>query len=97
MRTLVDIPEDAIRRLDELGEAKGWSRAEAVRRAVAEMLEREAVAERAADDAALMAVFGMWKHRNIDGLEYQQAIRAEWDRPWDTDSGDNRDGDAVPM
>lgn len=86
MRTLVDIPEDAIRRLDALSASKGWSRAEAVRRAVAEMLEREAEAERAADKAALDAVFGMWKDRGMDGLEYQQALRAEWDRPWDKDA-----------
>jgi hypothetical protein len=83
MRTLVDIPEEAIRRLDAMSAAKGWSRAEAVRRAVAEMLDREAEAGRAADKAAFDAVFGMWKDRDIDGLEFQQALRTEWDRPWD--------------
>lgn len=25
--------------------------------------------------------FGAWKHKNIDGLEYQRAIREEWDAP----------------
>lgn len=88
MRTLVDIPEDAIRRLDVLGASKGWSRAEAVRRAVNEMLEREDAAERAADKAAFDAVFGMWADRGVDGLAVQQALRAEWDRPWDTDGGE---------
>jgi predicted transcriptional regulator len=83
MRTLIDIPEDAIRRLDDLAAASGWSRAEAVRRAINDMLERAAAAERAADDAALSAAFGLWKDRGIDGLAYQKALRAEWDRPWD--------------
>lgn len=79
MRTLIDIPEENIRRLDAMAASKGWSRAEAVRRAVAEMLDRDD----AADKAALMAVFGAWKHRDIDGLTYQRELRAEWDRPWD--------------
>lgn len=88
MRTLVDIPEDSVRRLDVMSAAKGWSRAEAVRRAVAEMLDREAQAERAADKAAFDAAFGMWQHRGIDGLDYQRALRAEWDRPWDRQDSD---------
>jgi Arc/MetJ-type ribon-helix-helix transcriptional regulator len=87
MRTLVDIPDDAINRLDVLRAAKGWSRAEAVRRAVNDLLEREAEAERAADKAAFDAAFGMWKDRGTDGLAYQQALRAEWDRPWDKGAG----------
>jgi hypothetical protein len=80
MRTLVDIPEDAIRRLDALAAAKGWSRAEAVRRAVAEMLARDD----AEDAAALMACFGAWQGKGVDGLAHQRAMRAEWERPWDT-------------
>lgn len=72
-----------MKRLDTFAAAKGWSRAEAVRQAVAGLLEREAAAERAADKAAFDAVFGMWKDRDIDGLAYQRALRAEWDRPWD--------------
>ncbi len=87
MRTLVDIPEDAIDRLDSFAASRGWSRAEAVRRAVNDMLAQAEAAERAADDAALAAAFGMWKDRGIDGLAYQQALRAEWDRPWDNDAG----------
>jgi hypothetical protein len=86
MRTLIDIPEDNIRRLDAMAATRGWSRAEAVRRAVAEMLERDDQA----DKASIMAVFGAWKDRGIDGLAFQQALRAEWDRPWDqrADSAD---------
>ena len=84
MRTLVDIPEDTVHRLDNMAASKGWSRAEAVRQAVNEMLEREAAAERAADKAAFDAVFGMWADRGEDGLAVQHALRAEWDRPWDT-------------
>ena len=25
--------------------------------------------------------FGAWKNRNIDSVEYQQSLRAEWDSP----------------
>lgn len=79
MRILIDIPEDQLRALDGMAERKGWSRAQTVRQAVADLLERDA----AEDRAALMASFGAWKHRGMDGLAYQQALRAEWDRPWD--------------
>lgn len=83
-----------MKRLDRFAAAKGWSRAEAVRQAVAGLLDREEAAERAADKAALDAVFGMWKDRNMDGLAYQQALRAEWDRPWD-DVADDRPASAA--
>lgn len=93
MRALVDIPDVMLRQLDALAARMEWSRAEAVRRAVTEMLDREAEAERAADKAAIDAVFGMWKDRGMDGLEYQQVLRAEWDRPWD--KNEDKAGDDI--
>jgi len=29
--------------------------------------------------SATPPAFGAWKHKKLDGLKYQQAIRAEWD------------------
>ena len=75
MRTLVDIPDDKISALDLLARKKSWSRAEAVRRGIDQLL----AAEKAAEMAALDEAFGGWAHLGIDGLEYQRAIRAEWD------------------
>lgn len=71
----MDIPDDKLSALDALARRKSWSRAEAVRRSIDQMLE----AEKAAEMAALDEAFGGWAHLGIDGLEYQHAIRAEWD------------------
>lgn len=74
MRTIIEIPEDQLRALDTWRLARGISRAEAVRRAVAVLLD-EQVDVRASVDAA----FGIWSGRAVDGLAEQQRLRAEWD------------------
>ena len=53
-----------------------------IQAAVADYLadkERSSEAGRAERRAAMMAGFGIWKDRGIDGLEYQRRIRSEWD------------------
>ena len=71
MRTIIDLPEEQIRALAELCRREKISRAEAVRRAVAEYASRHATgdAERA---------FGLWRGRRIDGLSYERRLRREW-------------------
>ena len=71
MRTIVDLPDEQLNALAEVCKRDQISRAEAVRRAVAAYLET-----RRADDASS---FGLWRGR-ADGLEYQRALRDEWDR-----------------
>jgi hypothetical protein len=72
MRTIVDLPVPQLEALDSLCRREGISRAEAVRRAVGEHLERH----RADRDAA----YGLWRTRNLDSLEYERALRDEWGR-----------------
>ncbi len=74
MRTIVDLPEDQLAALDAWRLAHGVSRAEAVRRAVAKLLDDDG-ARRAAVDAA----WGIWRGRFEDGLLAQQRLRDEWD------------------
>ena len=74
MRTIIELPEEQLRALDAWRQVRGISRAEAVRRAVANLLEDEAQV-RAAVDAA----FGLWSDRSLDGLAEQERLRAEWD------------------
>jgi Arc/MetJ-type ribon-helix-helix transcriptional regulator len=74
MRTIIDLPEDQLAALDAWRAARGVSRAEAVRRAVATLLDTD-VAREAARDAA----WGLWKARAVDGLAEQERIRSEWD------------------
>ena len=73
MRTIVDIPENVLNELDELARREDISRAEAVRRAMAEYLESR---RRSVGDAA----FGIWKSKKIDALTYEDELRGEWSR-----------------
>ena len=72
MRTIVDLPQDNVDALKALSQHTRLSRAELVRRAVADYLNRHWTPR---EDTA----FGIWKHRKIDGLEYQENLRSEWD------------------
>ena len=74
MRTIIELPSDQLTALDALCARDGISRAEAVRRAVAEHLARERSAR--PDEA-----FGLWRRRPVDGVAYQQRLRGEWDAP----------------
>ena len=73
MRTLVDIPEGQIRELTTLCVEKHISRAEAVRQAIAAFLSENAPQPK-------MNGFGLWSESTVDGLEYQEKMRSEWDR-----------------
>lgn len=77
MRTLVDIPKDDMDDLDRISRAERKSRAAIIRAAISDYLKEQKRSDR---DAAFEAAFGIWKDRDIDGLEYQERIRAEWDR-----------------
>lgn len=81
MRTIIDLPQEQLEELKMVCQQKDISRAEAVRQAVKEYLIQ---AKTSKLHAALADTFGVWKHKNIDGVEYQRALRAEWDgRGWD--------------
>lgn len=73
MRTIVDIPDDLLKEIDALAESEKISRAEAVRRAMAEYL-----ASRRAPRSN--AAFGIWRSKKVDPLAYEDSIRGEWNR-----------------
>lgn len=72
MRTIIDIPDTQLELLNSFAIQEKISRAELIRRAVADYLQRYATA--AEDDA-----FGVWQLRGEDGMAYQQRLREEWD------------------
>jgi hypothetical protein len=72
MRTLVDLPEAELERLNVLSRARRVSRAELIRQAVAGYLEQNKVG---LDDS-----FGLWKKKGVDGVRYQERLRGEWER-----------------
>ncbi|MBA3343428.1 MAG: ribbon-helix-helix protein, CopG family [Gemmatimonadaceae bacterium] len=73
MRTIIDIPPHILSEIDALAKKEKISRAEAVRRAMTEYLEKR---PRSRPHAA----FGIWKSRKIDPLAYEDALRGEWNR-----------------
>ena len=72
MRTIVDLPQDQIAALGELCEREKISRAEAVRRAVDDLLARHRAGAR--EEA-----FGAWKRRQ-DSRKLVEWLRVEWTR-----------------
>ncbi len=73
MRTLIDVPDSLLRDIDALAKREQISRAEAVRRAIADYVLKGAEPR---PDAA----FGIWKSRRIDALHYEDLLRGEWKR-----------------
>jgi metal-responsive CopG/Arc/MetJ family transcriptional regulator len=71
MRTLIDLDESLVRDLDNVARAAKRSRASLIRQAVVEFLgeSRKEIEGEA---------FGLWGKREIDGLDYQRKLRAEW-------------------
>lgn len=72
MRTVIDIPDEDVNALAEICKRQEISRAEAIRRALKNMLAENAV--KARNNA-----FGAWK-RKIDSRAFINELRAEWDR-----------------
>ncbi len=78
MRTIVDLPAGQVESLDEWCRREGVSRAEAVRRAVAEHLRKH-------HGHGAEKAFGLWRSIPEDGLAYQERLRREWgarERDW---------------
>ena len=61
MRTIIDLPADQLEALDRLCQRDGISRAEGVRRAVAEHVRQQ-------QSADATQAFGLWRARDVDGL-----------------------------
>ncbi len=72
MRVIVDLPEEQIEALKHLSEQSKLSRAELMRRAVADYLRRHQMD--GVEDA-----FGIWKNHQRDSLDYQYKLRREWE------------------
>lgn len=78
MKTLVDIPEVQLRRLDARARVAGVSRAELIQQAVDRLLGP-------ADTLSIRDVFGLWGNDVAAGEAYLKQIKSEWDREWDPD------------
>lgn len=72
MRTIVDLPPDQVTALAKLCKSLGISRAEAVRRALAQLLERR-------ENENREKAFGAWKKKKVNPAGFIREIRDEWD------------------
>jgi hypothetical protein len=73
VRTIVTLSEEEKRWLEKYSDVAGISMAEAIRRGVKGLMERE---QSSTYRAVLRATQGIWKKG--DALEYQRKIREEW-------------------
>jgi metal-responsive CopG/Arc/MetJ family transcriptional regulator len=71
MRILVDMPSEQVKELGRISAATKRPRAALIREAIATYLA--GLRRNDADDG-----FGLWGDREVDGLEYQEKLRAEW-------------------
>jgi predicted transcriptional regulator len=71
VRTLVDIPDTSLVRLDMLAKSKKASRARLIREAIDQYLEQSS-------PDPIDAGFGLWRDRKEDGVAYQRRLRDEW-------------------
>ncbi|MCH4150332.1 MAG: ribbon-helix-helix domain-containing protein [Sphingobium sp.] len=79
MRTLVDIPDEDIQKLDAIAAQEKRSRASAIRDAVKLYLVKNAE-----DKSWIERAYGLWADRDDigDAVEYQRAMREDR-RPYD--------------
>ena len=80
MRTIVDIPKELLGPLTKLARKKKVSRAALVREAIKELISAAGSLTISDPHSAFHSAFGIWHDRDIDGVEYEQKIRAEWER-----------------
>jgi predicted transcriptional regulator len=71
MRTLVDLRDAQVQKLEELSKQEKRSRAALIREAIDDFLARRL---RGSEGEA----FGLWGKRKVDGLAYQEKVRGEW-------------------
>lgn len=71
MRTIIEIPDEQIPVVAKQCRRESISRAELIRRAIALYLRQRG--QQSAE------IFGLWKDRGLDGIEFQHRLRAEWD------------------
>ena len=70
-RILLDLSDDVIKRLEDLKQQRNLPRAELLREAVEQYLERQA-------DNSISNALGIWQGCEEDGVEFERKLREEW-------------------
>jgi len=78
VRALITISEKDLKELDRCARQKKQSRAAIMREALSLYLKTES--KKPTWEEIVRKTAGMWKHKKIDGLEYTNKLREEWER-----------------
>lgn len=70
-RILIDLSEDVIQRLDNLKQLRNQPRAELLREAIEQYLDKQS-------STVIREALGLWGNQEEDGLEYERNLREEW-------------------
>ena len=79
MRTIIELTDEQVAALKAICAREGISRAEAVRRAVDQYVDK-AEGDREAARRAMDSAFGAWAKKGIDTDTYLDEIGSEWER-----------------
>lgn len=71
MRTIIEVPEEVVKNLDQVGKRQRKSRAAIIREAIGLYLDQKKLQDSS-------AAFGVWKEKRKDGLAYQENLRSDW-------------------
>ena len=78
VRALITFKEEQLKKLDRLARKDKKSRAQVVREAIDQYVAQNE--EKPTWKEIVARCAGMWKDKNIDGLEYTNKLRDEWER-----------------
>ncbi|HBI7614133.1 CopG family transcriptional regulator [Escherichia coli] len=70
-RILLELSDEAIKRLDDLEVQRNLPRADLLREAIEQYLENQS-------QTAISSALGIWQGCEEDGVEYQRKLREEW-------------------
>ncbi|MRS91927.1 ribbon-helix-helix protein, CopG family [Enterobacteriaceae bacterium RIT714] len=70
-RILLDLSDEVIHRLDDLKQYRNLPRAELLREAIEQYLERQS-------QTVISSALGIWQECDEEGVEYQRKLRDEW-------------------
>ena len=76
IRTIITLPRELKNWLDNYSKAHNRPMAETIREAI---IAYKSNIENESDDDLLKKTNGIWKDRNIDGLDYVESLRDEWE------------------